>query len=218
MAAFDVFIPSINVHVSMCPRVIMINAIKSIVRQFLDETHAWVIEVEPDIDCDDHPRTRCEVKKKDCESSPFFMELYIPLPMQACFINKVWSLYGMNEIPNYPKAPRHHFKIDPIHHKNLLVIDEKPQCQDKKFNLILSLSTMQNALECPDFVFQMHLDTIVHGCAYYLMSMDKQDWSNPNLAVHHLEIFKKGIEDAKNQVQQGFGISRQTYRVKPRYM
>lgn len=202
------FIPSINIHVAMCPRVVMINAVKSIVRMFLDETKSWVLEYKPHQICKFHGESKCQ-----CNNERLSFSIHIP---DRTHIDKIWSIFGMNGVKEY--------RIDntPLHHitsENYLVFDEKlTQSQINSLCAVISLSTNQDSLHCPDFVYQQYLDIIVHGACWYLMNMDAREWTNPNLAMIHYQQFMSGIESVKEKITQGFGVGYQKARVKPHYM
>lgn len=193
MSQYEDFTPSISIHVMQCPRIVMINAIKTMVRQFLEQSNVWVYEVMP--------------VQVDSEITQAFLQ--IP---QFSYINKIWSLYGQNGIQSYRQdKPKHHITQD-----NQIVIDES--IPSTTLNLIVSLSLNQNALSCPDFIFEKYLDVIVHGSAHYLMMMANQQWTNPDLAQYHYQQFIAGIEKAKSNVEKGFGLAHTTRRVRARYL
>ena len=193
MSQYEDFTPSLSIHVTQCPRVVMINAIKTMVRQFLDQSHVWVHEVMP------------------VQVDPTSTQVFLPIP-QFSYINKVWSLYGQKGITSYRyDDPKHHITQD-----NQLVIDEITPA--KTLNLIVSLSLNQNALSCPDFIYEKHLESIVHGAAYYLMTMANQQWSNPELAQYHYQQFITGIEQAKANLERGFGLMHTVRRVRAQYL
>lgn len=193
MSQYEDFTPSLSIHVTQCPRIVMINAIKTMVRQFLEQSNVWVYEVMP--------------VQVDSEITQAFLQ--IP---QFSYIHKVWSLYGQNGVLSYRHdKPKHHITQD-----NQIVIDES--IPSTTLNLIVSLSLNQNALSCPDFIFEKYLDVIVHGSAHYLMMMANQQWTNPDLAQYHYQQFMAGIEKAKSNVEKGFGLAHTVRRVRPQYL
>lgn len=193
MSQYEDFTQSLSIHVSQCPRVVMINAIKTMVRQFLEQSNVWVYEIMP------------------VQVEPDTTQLFLPIP-QFSYIHKVWSLYGQNGVKSYRHdKPKHHITQD-----NQLVIDES--INSTTLNLIVSLSLNQNALSCPDFIFEKYLDSIVHGSAYYLMMMPNQQWSNPDLAQYHYQQFMSGVEKAKSNIESGFGLVQMVRRVRPQYL
>lgn len=193
MSQYEDFTPSLSIHVTQCPRIVMINAIKTMVRQFLEQSNVWIYEVMP--------------VQVDSEITQAFLQ--IP---QFSYIHKVWSLYGQNGVQSYRHdKPKHHITQD-----NQIVIDES--IPSTTLNLIVSLSLNQNALSCPDFIFEKYLDVIVNGSAHYLMMMANQQWTNPDLAQYHYQQFMAGIEKAKSNVEKGFGLAHTVRRVRPQYL
>lgn len=193
MSQYEDFTPSLSIHVTQCPRVVMLNAIKTMVRQFLEQSNVWVYEVMP------------------VQVDPTSKQLFLPIP-QFSYINKVWSLFGQKGITSYRyDDPKHHITED-----NQLVIDENDRTQT--LELIVSLSLTQNALACPDFLYEKYMDSIVHGAAYYLMMMPNQQWSNPDLAQYHYQQFLAGVEQAQSKIERGFGLMHTVRRVRAQYL
>jgi hypothetical protein len=76
-----------------------------------------------------------------------------------------------------------------------------------------ALQPTQNCLTVPDFLYTYFAQAIIDGALYYLMSTPGKDYSNPELALYHRQLFETGIATASANAAQQFG--RTPIRVKP---
>lgn len=193
MAEYDQFIPGILIHVGTdCPRLVVMNTLKSTVREFCEKSGVWVYE-HPDITISDH--------------SQLDYPLDIPSLSYVC---KVWSLHGRDKIAGYYGCPAYHLNAN-----NRLVFDNDLPNGLTLLKPVLSLMPGQDALACPDFIYQNYYDIIVAGAVARMQLMPARAWFNPSLSMVHGQLFEAGVEKAKCDVEDGFGLARRPKRVNP---
>lgn len=201
MAEYDQFLPAITAFVSnRCPRLIMLNAVKSVVRQFCDDSNIWVY------DCP-------EFIIEDQDISKFKLE--IPYQSTIC---KLWSIHGREALHNthqlYREQPYYHLTSN----SELVFEESKLHCLPKKINCVVSLSPTQDSLTCPDFIFQRYHDAIVSAAIVRLQLMPSQEWNNPSMVEPHSQLYQQYLAQAIRDREDGFMMARQVRRVVPYYM
>lgn len=195
MAEYTAFLPGINVHIGNdVPRVVMLYAVKSAVRKFCDESKIWVHDCY-DIELDPEQRA---------------YQLAIPGDSMVC---KVWSITGRKDIGQYYQCPAHHIQLN-----NQLVFEADLPNNLTQLQPVVSLTTIQDALTCPEFIYQTYHDAIVSGAVASLQMMPARSWSEPNLAAVHQQSFDNAVKKAISDRDDGFGLARRPTRVKPHYL
>ncbi|WP_336939387.1 hypothetical protein [Acinetobacter modestus] len=200
MAEFDQFLPSLTPFISnSCPRIIMLNALKSAVRLFCEDSEVWVHDCPP-----------IEI----IEANTSQVRLDIPYQTMIC---KMWTIEGRKYFHNVHRAyiqfPHYHLNAD-----NYLIFEEEIKHPPKTLRPVVSLATTQDSLSCPDFIYQRYHDAIISKCVVILQSMPAQEWSNPSMLAIHEPLYAQHLEKAIKDRNDGFMLGRQTTRIKPTYM
>lgn len=195
MAEYADFLPGINVHIGNdVPRVVMIHTVKSAVRKFCDESKVWVH------DC----------FSLDLDPEQKIYQLDVPYDSMIC---KVWSITGRKDIGDYYQQPAHHIQFN-----NQLVFDADLPNHFTQLQPVVSLTTTQDSLTCPDFIYQNYHDAIISGAVASLQMMPARSWSEPNMAAVHQQMFDNAVKKAIASRDDGFGLARKPTRVKPHYL
>jgi hypothetical protein len=88
----------------------------------------------------------------------------------------------------------------------------------KQLAVVVSLTTKQDSLTCPDFLYQNYHDAIVSGAVASLQMMPARAWSEPNMAAVHQQNFDDFVKKAISDRDDGFGLARRPTRVRPHYL
>lgn len=73
---------------------------------------------------------------------------------------------------------------------------EKPVPYDSDLIINVALKPLPTVSSLPDFLFNDWYQTIAAGAKAKLMIIPGKEWSNPNLAVIHSNLFEDGVGDA----------------------
>jgi hypothetical protein len=199
MAEYADFVDGVSIHLSKCPRPIILNAIKYAVMKFCNDSRVWVIDAG---EIDVTPENR-------------IYSLDIPSETTVCYVH---SLFGRDECSDrIGRGERRAYYRYHIDHPNILVVDEK-YIHTRTLNPVVSLKPSQNALSCADIIFDEYSNAITSGAVAHLQMQPLTTWTEPNMAQAHLQIFMQGIEDARQTFNRGFGISEPNYRTRPSYL
>lgn len=200
MAEYTQFLTQLTLHIgNMCPRVILLSAIKSAVRQFCEDSEVWVY------DC---PESEIISSKTS--------QIRLDIPNHS-FICKLWTIAGRQAMHDphrqYIEVPRYH-----LNGENYLVFEEEFKRVPQKLNPIISLSTTQDSLSCPDFIYQRYHDAIISKAVVILQSMPAQSWSDPSMLGLHQPLYEQYLTKAIKDRDDGFMLGRQVARIKPSFM
>lgn len=193
MAEYDQFIPGILIHVGTdCPRLVVMNVLKSTVREFCERTRAWII---------------------DHAAIPITNHAQLVYPLNIPNLNyvcKIWSIHGRERVADYFECPAYHVDFN-----NKLVFEKELPNDLITIKPVISLMPGQDALSCPDFIYQNYYDVIVAGAVARMQVMPARQWSNPQLASLHVQTFDTGVQKARCDVEDGFALARRPKRVRP---
>lgn len=199
MAEFAQFVDSVTPHVKTCPRPIIIDALKTVIMKFCEQSRVWVF------DCSEI--TTDEINNK--------YELDIPTDAAVCYVH---SLNGRHQIhPCNANGMRRDPLLYHIQHPNVMVIDRKNLIADKKYNLVVSLMPRQDSLDCADILYDKYKSPIVAGAVAMLQSQLGTTWENAAMAASQYALFTQGIADAKQDMLDGFELASPDFRIKPQY-
>lgn len=197
MIQLDNFVDGVSVHLGTqtagsVPRTAVIFAARQAVKQFCDDSLAYIVRASDD------PQKNNAIT----DTSRVFMmrqgtNCQLALPRNT-FIKKVWQLSdgccgrkALNKAThNYPNV--------------IELFNEK----DKADDVVVSLSINQHALECPDFIYHEYYDGILSGTICYLQAMPNREWAAPNFSQYHQQQFEQAIKDARKAVDDGFRKAR----------
>lgn len=76
------------------------------------------------------------------------------------------------------------------------------------------LSPAENTTVIPESIYRLHNTDISHGALSYILRMQNEAWSNPQLAQQMEILFREGIFEAKGKRIRGFQARNLT--IKPR--
>lgn len=196
MAQFDDWLDGINTHIASkagsagnVPRLIVVHAVRSVVRQFLTDTNLWV----------HRPRTAIVQAQSRL--------LEIPRDTYIC---KIWA---SDQQPGM--VDRLRFGHPNIIHIDDLSNAER----DSKSLLTLdvSLAVTQNSLECPMFIYDQYYSTILSGALAGLQAMPGKEWSEPNMVAYHKQLFDQGVMEANKLGRLGINRQKSPNTIKPNY-
>lgn len=195
MAAYTDWVDAVAIHLSECPRAAIIVAVKSCVIEFCDKSRAWVFE-------------HADIQLTDGDDR--YQLSGLPNESTICH---VWSLVGRKAYAAN-RCEQHFYHYE---HPSWIVIDEDRPTLDviKPF---VSLKPRQTSLDCPDFIADDYFEVITNGAVAYLQMQPSVEWSQPNMATVHQAEFLAGIERASRRLEDGFGMARQSHRVKPQFL
>lgn len=203
MAEFDQFLPAITAFVgNKCPRLIMLNALKSVIRKFCDDSQIWVYDC-PEIIID-----------KD-NSEQGLYKLQIPFQSTIC---KLWVIDGREglskEYPKYIQKPTYYLNQN----SELVIAHKDLNCLPQKINAVVSLSTTQDSLTCPDFIYQKYHDAIISAAIVRLQLMPSQEWADPSMVAIHQSLYEGYLAQAIKDRDDGFMLARRVHHVRPSYI
>lgn len=193
MVQFDNFVDGVSIHLGTqtagaVPRTAIIFAVRQAVKQFCDESLAYIVRASADNQLATAPNFNpaqvfMTQTGKQCE---------LTLPRNTHII-KVWQT---------SRCPCQRVADDILYDfPNIIWLNDE---NDKADEVVVSLSVTQNALECPDFIYHQYYDGILSGTIAYLQTMPNREWAMPNFAENHAKKFADCIKQAKNARDKGF--------------
>jgi len=191
MAQYDDWLDGVNTNIASqagsaanVPRVIVVHAVRSVVRGFLNDTDSWV-----------HKPQNIVERLTD-------RVLMIPRDTYIC---KVWQLRGESDVTD-----RITYSHPNVLHLDLLDDSEIRRIPIK--DIEVSLSVTQTSLECPMFIFDRYYDGILSGVLANLQAMPGKAWAEPSMVAYHRSVFESAMMTARQNVSAGFNRqkSRQT--------
>lgn len=185
MARYEDWLDGINLTIASrvdsagnVPRVIVIHAVRSAVRELLSRSKLWV------------HRPNSIVRSGDYA--------YVVMPRDTYIVK---ATYPDNDCQGWLN---NHISVS---HPNKIVFsglsDDKVEGTDLS-NLEVALSVTQRSLECPMFIFDRYYDGIVSGAVAMLQLMPGKAWSEPNMAAAHAQLFEQVIKQATIDADHGF--------------
>jgi hypothetical protein len=193
MAEFSDWVDVVSIHLAACPRVVVIDAVRTVAIDFLERTRAWVYD--------------CPVLTFDSTQAEYFLDL----PSQAVLAH-VWSARGRKYIKDQSTEPEYH-----IQYPDILILQDPAKVRLLDFSPVVSLKPKHDALSCPDFLLGDYRQAIASGAVAYLQMQPSQTWSQPNMAAPHQAFFEQAIVHAIQRRDQGFGLVRTANRVRPHF-
>lgn len=196
MAQFDDWLDGINTNIassngsaSNIPRVVVVHAVRSVVRDFLTETHIWVYQPKNII-----PQGERRL-------------LMIPRDTYIC---KLWPMDDKHWLSD---------QAFHIHPNIVDLSDLGPSRSDKESieGIKVSLSVTQSSLECPMFIYDRYYDAILSGTLATLQVMPGKAWSEPNIASHHKAMFNAAILKAEADMAGMLNIKKQNTSIPPNF-
>ena len=182
MAQFDDWVDGINTYIASqagsaanVPRVIIVHAIRSAVKQFLTRSKVWVYK----------PHTT--INNMD--------DRLLMLPRDT-FICKLWQIRECSHLTDYMT----YSFPNTVH---LGKLSKRDRESEHLKNIEVSLSVTQTSLECPMFVFDRYYDGILSGALANLQAMPGKAWAEPSMVAYHREIYESAITSAMSDVSAG---------------
>jgi|26BtaG_2_1085354.scaffolds.fasta_scaffold00376_10 hypothetical protein len=197
MAQYDDWLDGINVRLASSagsaanvPRVIVVHAVRSVVKDFLQRTKIWVYS----------PRVATSRLAVRAVSIP-----------RDSFICKLWT----NDCK--PCFEKHAYFEHP-NIINLSGMRDSDIENETLEGMQVSLSVTQSSLECPMFIFDRYYEAILAGTMASLQAMPGKDWSNPNMVEYHSTIYDQAVKDARTNLDNSFNKTKKDYSIPPNFM
>lgn len=189
-------------HLVKCPRPSMMLALKASIIKFCNDSRIWVYDVP-------------EIVVTEASGRNYVMDL--PEGAVICYIHNLWGRSEPHDQWSYDmysgSREPYNYHID---HPDQFVVDSK-YIRNHTLDLVVSLKPKQDSLSCPDILLDNYHDAIVSGAVASLQMQPGRSWSEPNMAAQHQAMFMMGVEEAKQKLNQGFGLKQPNYRVRPNF-
>lgn len=197
MAQYDDWLDGINVRLassagsaSNVPRVVVVHAVRSVVKDFLQRTKVWVYE--PKVANSRHARRAVSIPRDT-------------------YICKLWD----NDC-NHCLTKHAYFEHPNI--INLSDMPDSDVKEETLEGMRVSLAVTQKSLECPLFVFDRYYEGILAGTMASLQAMPGKDWSNPNMVDYNTTIYEQAVKEAQSDLDTRFNKKKQDYSIPPNFM
>lgn len=190
MAQLDDWLDGINTHIAAqidsagnVPRLVVVLAVRSAVKEFLEESNVWVY------------------RPKDVLTQLSDRIVMIPRDTYIC---KVWPMECNPCVSN---------ELSYSHPNIIHLADVRNYEKQTLEGIEVSLSITQSSLECPMFVFDRYHNGILSGTLARLQAMPGKAWSDPSMVAYHLGIFETAIKSARSDVENSFNKKRSNYHI-----
>ena len=190
MAKHEDLSSRVAIHVSPCPEQAIMDALKHIVRDFCQQTKSWVHDVP--------------VIQGEVDTLSYAMQI----PEQSVAIH-IWGIDG--------RQGRYQVSTDYyLGFPNQLNFNSK--APSKPIKPLISLMPSSQSDEYPDYIAEYFADCLISGAVGYLQMQPFREWSQPNAAGAHMQMYEQGIARAKRQRDDGLNLSKANGRVRPQYI
>ena len=190
MALYEDLVQKVAIHLSPCPEMIILDAIKQTVINFCTQTQGWVFDA-PTIAPEDGVLT-----------------YQLDTPANTAII-KIWSLEGRTG--QYQEDQNYY-----IGYPNLLNFHVTPSAFEIK--PVLSLIPTLTSTEFPDYLMNYFYEYLVSGAVAMLQLMPFREWSQPNAAEYHSSKYQVGIHEALKMRDNGLNKAKTRNRVRAQYI
>lgn len=190
MAEYESLVEKVAIHVSPCPEQAIMDALKHIVRDFCQQTKSWVHDVP--------------VIQGEVDTLSYAMQI----PEQSVAIH-IWGVDGRQGC--YQVSTDYYLGFP-----NQLNFNSK--APSKPIKPLISLMPSSQSDEYPDYIAEYFADCLISGAVGYLQMQPFREWSQPNAAGAHMQMYEQGIARAKRQRDEGLNLSKATGRVRPQYI
>ena len=190
MAKHEDLSSRVAIHVSPCPEQAIMDALKHIVRDFCQQTKSWVHDV---------PTIQGEVD---------ILSYAMQIPEGSVAVH-IWGIEG--------RQGRYELSTDYyLGFPNLINFNSK--APSKPIKPLISLMPSSSTDEYPDYLAEYFSADLVSGAVAYLQMQPFREWSQPNAAGAHQQLYEQGIAQAKRKRDEGLNISQAKRRVRPQYI
>lgn len=190
MAKYEDLTSRVAIHVSPCPEQAIMDALRHIVRDFCQQTKLWIYDV---------PAIQGEADTVSYE---------MQIPEQSVAIH-IWGIDGRKG--NYQSSSDYYLGFP-----NQLNFNSK--APSKPIKPLISLMPSSQSNEYPDYIAEYFADCLVSGAVGYLQMQPFREWSQPNAAGAHMQMYEQGISQANRKRDEGLNLSRSAGRVRPQYI
>ena len=191
MVEYSELVNGVNIHIGACPEIVVIDALRHIVRDFCKRTKVWIYE---------SPELITEEGKLSYE---------LTLPDQS----RVFHLWGIDGRRGEYQALQDIYLSLP----GTLVFNKQPSTA-KTFKPLVSLVPTVKSISFPEHIREAYEEHLISGAVAYLQMQPFRDWSEPNAAQAHQNKYELGIMEAKRLRDDGLNISKSRTRVRARYI
>lgn len=197
LALYEDWLDGINTHIATqqgsaanIPLIIVINAVRSVMREFLVESKCW---------------THHSSVLNKTENT---RQMLLP---KNTFICKVWPIR---------RWPCFSSRLSYSHPNVIKIKDltDSESNSEALSNIDVSLSVTQDSVGCPKFIYDRYYDGILSGVLANLQAMPGKAWTDPNMVAYHRSIFEDAVTRASSDIDSSFNRERSNYDIRPQYM
>jgi len=191
------FIPAVQLEVSNCPRVVMIDAVRQVLIDFCTRSRFWRYECDAlvtvygvrEYELDIPVQTECvSIRTLSFDARPL--------------TEKSIDWLDENE-PNWRTMtgrPSYYGLRDP----NTILLDRAPGA-DYEITATVALQPSETALTCGDILFERCRDAIANGAISRLKGMTDKPWSDENGEAKKRGLYEMKLSEFKSIAQKGYG-------------
>lgn len=190
MAKHEDLVSRVAIHVSPCPEQAILDALRHTVRDFCKKTKGWVYDVPA------------------LEPNQDMLGYALSIPDESVAIH-LWGIEGRKG--RYQDSTDYYLSFP-----NQLNFNTK--APSKLIQPLISLMPTSSSNEYPDYISEYFDDVLISGAVGYLQMQPYREWSQPNAAGAHIQMYEQGIAQAKRLRDEGLNISKARGRVKPQYI
>lgn len=190
-----------------CPRPVVDNAVIDAIIKFCEETH--IIEqafehdvLEADITAADNDSVNVDLVNDGGVSATLrpvvVTEFRIDgVPWETSYLELLNDLDDLNEL--YIASTKYFNYPDRTHIKFLGI-----EAKDQRFYIKQAYAPLTTITTMDDYIYDRYHKAIEARAKWELMSMPEKDWSNGELALYNMGLYKDGIAEAKSILSHGF--------------
>jgi hypothetical protein len=182
--SWDKFLPLMAPHLPGCPDLTMRQALAKAATEFCERTHLWREELDEELTVAGQANYQLFATST--------VEKYLSFACNGTELTPTHPSMLSGDWRDATGEPTHYF----------LVNDAEIQLYptpDAAYSLrcLAVIKPKATATGIDSFIYDAHEDPIASGAVARLMLTPGKDWSNPQLAVVHGQLFEKGIDNAR---------------------
>lgn len=218
MSTFDPFLPKVMQVAAGAPEPLIIDALRAAAIEFCERTRLWRDELT--CDADTNP-----VQVVPHDVTPDANKLTLPADSELFQVDRIFfddRELDPKDVPwlddKYPLwrtgaddtgVPQY---VTQLELDTLFLV---PSFTTGEVRAFLWLKPTEGAATLPDFLAAKYREVIAWGALGRLLAIDKQPFSNPNLAVYYADKFNSKLSELSSAGSKG--QQRAPLRVKPHY-
>lgn len=206
MALWSTWIPYVAVHVPGAPNALIEQVVRRAAAEFCHISRAYQADLDPiltvigettyDVPCP--AGTKMSVPARVvCEGADMY-------PTRADLLPPGWR--------DSARGTPTQYLLDALPQ---ITVYPTPNTANQKIYVRAVLRPSEDATELDDAVAERYRDGIAHGALQYLHAVPGKQWSDPNAAAYHRQMFLSYITAARIEADQGLGGMAQRVRMRP---